>query len=118
MSNKLQIHIGGTLRESKRRALDAVARAKRGETVIENHLTFENWESLAKVMTGKRQQLLQHLREHPAPSIRALAKSLGRDYKRVHRDVLALTFAGLVERKGKELHADYDTIQAAIPLRS
>jgi predicted transcriptional regulator len=116
MSNKLQIHIGGTLQDSKRRVLDAVARSKRGETVSENHLTFENWEALAKVMSGKRQQMLRYLHEHPTSSIRALAKALGRDYKRVHSDVQALSFAGLIERNGKELHADYDTIQATIPL--
>jgi len=116
MSHKLHIHIGGSLRDSKRRALSAVARAKRGESVVENHLAFESWEALAKVMTGKRQQLLRHLHQRPASSIRDLARALGRDYKRVHSDVQALTSTGLVERDGNMLHADYDVIQATIPL--
>lgn len=116
MSNKLEIHVGESLQDSKRRVLNAVARAKRGETVVENHLTFENWETLSKVMTGKRYELLQQLHRRPASSIRDLSRALGRDYKRVHQDVTALTSAGLIAHDDMGFRADYDFLQATIPL--
>ena len=116
MTAKLQIHIGKSLIDSKHRVLDAVARYKRGERVIENHVTFESWNALAKVMTDKRYQMLRHLREHPTSSIRALADALGRDYKRVHGDVHALTAAGLVAHDNNIYRAEYDVIQTTVPL--
>ena len=35
---------------------------------------------MTRVLTGKRMEMLRHLRRHPAPSVLALARSLGRDY--------------------------------------
>jgi predicted transcriptional regulator len=40
--------------------------------------------------------------------VRHLAASLGRDYRRVHDDVVALEGAGLLERDEDGLRADYD----------
>lgn len=65
-------------------------------------------------MTDRRYELLRHLHSHPAPSIRALARDLGRDFKRVHADVAALEAIGLIERDEGMLRADYDEIRAAI----
>ncbi len=65
-------------------------------------------------MTDRRYELLRHLHGHPAPSIRALARDLGRDFKRVHADVAALEAIGLIERDEGMLRADYDEIRAAI----
>lgn len=65
-------------------------------------------------MTDRRYELLRHLHSHPAPSIRALARDLGRDFKRVHADVVALEAIGLIERDEGMLRADYDEIRAAI----
>jgi predicted transcriptional regulator len=48
--------------------------------------------------------------------IRALARDLGRDYKRVHDDVSALEAVGLIERKDGTLRADYDEIRTSISL--
>ncbi len=42
MSDKPHIHIGGNLRSSKRRVLNAVARAERRKGMVETHVTFEN----------------------------------------------------------------------------
>jgi predicted transcriptional regulator len=67
-------------------------------------------------MTSKRFELLRHLRRNPAASVAALARSLGRDYKRVHEDVDALESAGLIERDESGLHADYDQIRTIIAL--
>jgi predicted transcriptional regulator len=112
--SKLDIHVGGTFADSKRRFLDAVSRHAQGETVSEDHITFETWEALASVMTPKRMALIRHLHAHPEASIAALARSLQRDYKRVHEDVEALAAAGLVERSARGLRADYSEIRARI----
>lgn len=60
-------------------------------------MTFAAWSALAPVMTDKRHELLNRLHDHPAPDIRALARDVGRDHKRVHADVSALEGIGLIE---------------------
>jgi predicted transcriptional regulator len=61
-------------------------------------------------------ELLRFVRRHPAPSVRALAKALGRDYSNVHADVQALTASGLLDATGGGLHADYDAIETKIAI--
>lgn len=113
---RLDIHVGGTLDDMKRRVVDAVERAGRGEVVREDHVVFESWEALARVMTPKRFEMLRHLHRHPEDSVATLARSLKRDYRRVHDDVVALVDAGLVERTADGLRADYDEIRTRIAL--
>jgi predicted transcriptional regulator len=79
-------------------------------------LAFESWEALSRIMTAKRMELLRHVRRHPAPSVRALAKALGRDYSNVHADVQALTAAGLLDAEDGGLRADYDAIETKIAI--
>ena len=71
-------------------------------------LAFESWDGLAKVMTPERYRLLRHLHGHPEPSISSLARSLQRQYRRVHDDVTALEDAGLIARstEGVTMTAD------------
>lgn len=111
MNSKLKLHVGGNLRETSNRVLSDIARFERGETVEEDHLTFENWQALFNVLTPKRYELLQYLHQQPERSVRALARALNRDYKRVHDDVQALVGVGLVTRDSDGLHADYDAIE-------
>jgi len=40
--------------QTSRSFIDAWHRAERGETFHERHLAFENWDTLARVLTGKR----------------------------------------------------------------
>lgn len=114
--SKLDIHVGGAFADTKRRVLDTVARADRGETVGETHITLETWEALAAVMTTKRFALIRHLHRTPEGSVAALARSLGRDYKRVHEDVEALVAVGLIERSEAGLSAEYDEIRTRVAL--
>lgn len=112
---KKTILVGGSLRDAAARVADAWRKAERGEPVEpKDTVTFLTWSSLASVMTDRRHELLCHLREHPAASIRALARDLGRDFKRVHEDVTALEAVGLIERKDGMLCAGYDEIQTVI----
>jgi predicted transcriptional regulator len=110
-----QIFVGGSLRDAADRVADAWHEAERGAALNpQDNVTFASWSALASVMTEKRYELLRHLHGRPAPSIRALARDLGRDFKRVHEDVTALEAIGLIEREEGMLRADYNEIRAAI----
>jgi len=115
--SEIKITVGGNLKEDvSRRAIDAWHRAERGEIFHERHLAFENWDTLARVLTGKRMELLSYVRRNHVPSVRALAKALGRDYSNVHADVQALAKAGLLDATTKGVRADYDAIETRIAI--
>jgi predicted transcriptional regulator len=113
----VKITVGGSMEEdASRRFIDAWHRAERGETFSERHLAFENWDALARVLTGKRMELLRYVRRHDTASVRALAKALGRDYRNVHADVQALAAAGLLDSTNDGVRADYDAIETTIAI--
>src|ERR1700691_552116 len=115
--NDVKITVGGpTDEEASRRFVNAWHRAERGETFHERHLAFESWDALARVLTGKRMELLHYVRRHKVASVRALAKALGRDYSNVHADVQALTAAGLLDTADGGVQADYDVIETKIAI--
>ncbi len=113
----VKIAVGGSVEEdAARRFVDAWHRAERGEAFHERHLAFESWDALARVLTGKRMELLRYVRRHKIASVRALAKALGRDYSNVHADVQALTAVGLLEAARDGLRADYNAIETRIAI--
>jgi predicted transcriptional regulator len=113
----VKMTVGGAMEdEASRRFVNAWHRAERGESFRERHLAFESWDSLARVLTGKRMELLRYIHRSPVASVRALAKALGRDYSNVHADVQALTAAGLLETADGGLRADYDAIETTIAI--
>lgn len=113
----IKITVGGAMEdEASRRFVDAWHRGERGETFHERHLAFESWDALARVLTGKRMELLRYVRRHDVTSVRALAKALGRDYSNVHADVQALTAAGLLDAANGGVRADYDAIETKIAI--
>ena len=116
MTTRLDIHVGGGFADGKGRILDAVERARRGEVVRADHVTFSSREALAAVMSTKRFEVLRHLHRQPERSVAAFARSLGRDFKCVHEDVEALVGAGLVDRDATGLRTDYDEIRTSIAL--
>jgi predicted transcriptional regulator len=80
-----------------------------------DRLYFEDWNALCTVVTPKRYELLRHLRRIPADTIRELARALGRDVKRVHKDVTVLEELGLVEKdQSGRLSMPLDEISATI----
>jgi len=109
----LHIHVGGSFADDTRRILAAAARAESGEAVApEAHLSFQDWNTFFRIMTPNRIALLRHIHMHDTRSVRALAAAVGRDYRRVHADVEALVAAGLIERHGTALSADWDGAEA------
>ena len=65
-------------------------------------------------MSVSRLELLHDIHAHLPRSVLALAKALGRDYRRVHDDVEALTAAGLLDRDAAGLRADHDAIRITL----
>ncbi|MGD0430296.1 MAG: hypothetical protein ABSA58_04325 [Acetobacteraceae bacterium] len=113
----VKITVGGRMeQDASRRFIDAWHRAERGDPIHERHLAFESWDTLARVLTTRRMELLRYVRQHKVASIRALAKALGRDYSNVHADVQALTNVGLLDATGGQLRADYDAIETRISI--
>ena len=109
--------VGGTFEEdASRRFIDAWHRAEHGESFHERHMAFESWDTLARVLTGKRMELLRYVRRHNVTSVRALAKELKRDYSNVHADVKALAGVGLLDTTAKGVRADYDAIETKIAI--
>jgi len=116
--SEMKIHVGDSLDDMGRRFVEAWRRAEKGDVAPERHLSFDSFETLTRVLTPKRLQLLRQLHGRPSASVAALARQIGRDYKRVHEDVEALSAAGLIERgqSGATLVAPYDAIQTTIAL--
>jgi len=115
--NDVKITVGGAMdEEASRRFVNAWHRAERGEAFHERHLAFESWDALARVLTGRRMELLHYVRRHQVASVRALAKALGRDYSNVHADVQALASAGLLDTANGGVQADYDVIETKIAI--
>ncbi len=113
----IDLHVGYDPAASKARILDAIRRAEAGQVAPESHVTFESWEGLARALSGKRLELLREVRREPAASVAALARTLGRDYKRVHEDVEILCAAGLLDRTDDGgIRAGYDEIRTLISL--
>jgi predicted transcriptional regulator len=113
--NKIQLHVGEGFDAVAQRVRDAWHRAERGADVHEHHVTFVSWQAISSVITEKRFELLRYVRRHPARSIAALARDIGRDYKRVYKDVEALAEIGLIERD-HGLYVPFNQIQATISI--
>jgi predicted transcriptional regulator len=115
MSKRVKVHVG-TIEEMGKRFVNAWHRLERGEKVRERHLTFPDLPAMLNALTPKRLELLRDVHREPAPSVKALAERLGRDYKRVHEDVETLTASGLLQREDGHLSAPYDAITAEMRL--
>ena len=113
----VKITVGGAMEDdAARRFADAWRRAEQGESFQTRHVAFESWDALARVLTGKRMELLRYVHRHTVTSVRALAKALGRDYSNVHADVQALKAAGLLDVTDGRLRAEYDAIDTTIAI--
>lgn len=115
MSETVNLHVG-SIEEMGKRFVGAWHRLERGEEVKETNLTFFSLETMMSTLSPKRLALLRYVHKQPAHTIAELAKTLGRDYKRVHEDVSALAHAGLIVRDENGIRAPYDSVQATVSL--
>lgn len=115
MSNsQVHVHVGETMEEVGARFVDGWHRMERGEDVSEKHISFETLETMVRVLSPKRLELLRHVHQSPAKNIRVLALALGRNYRRVYEDVEALEAAGLLDRDKEGLRAEYEAFNVAM----
>jgi predicted transcriptional regulator len=104
----------------------AAALSEMGEQFIEawrqgksdtDTFDFESPKALFAVLTPKRWEVLERLQALGEISLRGLARSLGRDVKRVHEDAAVLLEWGLIERmESGKLHVPYEKIHIEFDL--
>jgi len=78
---------------------------------------FNAPESVMRVLSPKRMELLRDLHHAGAMNVLDLSKHLGRDYGDIHSDVLLLKQCNLVEQKGDNVSIPYDVIRVTFDLR-
>ena len=116
---RIEIGVGG-LRQASSAFTRTWERARSGQRLPEAppRVDFESLPALRAALTPRRLELLDILGSNPGVSIRALAGRLGRDYKNVHGDVVALVLLGLIKRDAAgRLSAPYDELVIRAPLR-
>lgn len=113
--SKLNVHVGSA-RDMGRRFSAAFDRAAAGEDFEERHVTFLSLEEMMAALTPKRLELLRYLHRMGADSVKALAREVDRDYKRVHEDVAILEGAGLIVREDGRLTAPWEALTAEVSL--
>ena len=75
--------------------------------------SFESPAALFRIFSPARWTLIERLQELGPVSLRALARSLGRDVKSVHRDVKVLSEEEFIERdEAGKFHVPFDRIHA------
>lgn len=104
------------IEETGKRFVTAFNRAKRGEIFRERHVSFVSIVDFTAALSPKRVQVLQEIRKTHYDSVLALAKAMGRDYKRTYQDVATLEAAGLVQRDERGLSSPWKRISADIVL--
>jgi predicted transcriptional regulator len=97
---------------------DLLAAWKTG-TYKGEHFEFESPAALFRTITPKRWELIEVLQMRGALGVRALARALDRDVKRVHEDAHKLVEIGLVEKDAAgKLSVPFSEIRADFVLRS
>ena len=83
------------------------------------HFDFESPAALFRVLTPKRWELIECLQGTGPLGVRALARALGRDVKRVHEDASAMIEVGMVEKTAEgKLVVPFDQIRADFVMKS
>ena len=95
-TDRIDIHIASD-QDMNQAFINAWKKAEHGtQPEGEQHLYFEDAVTLLRVLSNQRLALLSILFRSGPSSIRALSKTLHRNYKNVHSDVKLLREAGLI----------------------
>ena len=87
-----------TLQPDWRGALRAMAQAAKADTYQGEVLNFESPGHFFGQLSEKRWEIVRAAQGKGELSVRELARTVGRDVKRVHEDVVVLADLGLLER--------------------
>lgn len=85
------------------------------------YFSFQSPAALFRVLTPKRWELIEQLQAAGPTGVRALARLLSRDVRRVHDDAHALIEFGLIEKDSdgklivpfERIHTEFDMASAA-----
>jgi predicted transcriptional regulator len=91
-------HLTITRQADWKDALCAIGRAAKADQYLGEVLTFESPGRFSGQLTQKLWEIACAAQGKGEMSVRALARAVGRDVKRVHEDVGILTTLGLLER--------------------
>jgi len=118
MANKRVLHIEiSSVEASLEQFADTWTQAEYGEEVVPYYgVGFESMSQLLSTLTPKRWELIERLRSTGPMSIYALAKELGRHYKKVHSDVKALSELRIIQEKDGKIEVPWDEIEARLRL--
>lgn len=98
---------------------DAFARAWKSGKGAGDIFEFESPRALFRMLSPKRWELVETLQAAGPSSLRALARRLGRDAKRVNEDAAALIQYGLIARNDTgKLFVPYEVIHIDFALRA
>jgi predicted transcriptional regulator len=87
-----------TLQPDWKAALRAAGQTAQADTYQSEVLNFESPAQFFGQLTEKRWQIVHTSQARGELSVRELARTVGRDVKRVHEDVVTLADLGLLER--------------------
>ena len=96
MKNKKVILVVEPSKKSMGRAFSMLNKPSKkyaGQTII----SFPDYETLGRVITGARIHILSVIREKKPKSIQELARMVDRDFKNVYQDIQLLAEFGLIE---------------------
>ncbi|RKE85903.1 transcriptional regulator [Rhizobium sp. AG855] len=78
---------------------DLLKAAKAGDvTGGEFSLSFPSWETMHKVLTPKRLEIVTAMTGQGAMPMREVARRVGRDFKAVHADLETLLKSGVIDK--------------------
>jgi len=111
-----------SLKEGLKHFAEVAKAIERGEAVKkERGVYFENLETMRKILTDRRLEILKVIKEKKPSSIYQLAQLLKRDLKNVNEDLRLLEQSGLVSLKKSKTDREritptvnYDAIQLNI----
>lgn len=105
-------------------AASALGKALQGEEIFPHRgVSFQNIETLRRVLTEKRLEILHAVRQHSPDSVYQLAKLLNRDLKSVNTDIQILESLGFLsletvteERWKVKPKVEFDKLQVEIAI--
>ena len=104
--------------ESMKAAMNCITQAIESGEDAGEYLTFESSSGFFEVFNARRWDIIVKLQTSGKTSIRALAKEVGRDMRRVHDDVKFLISHGIIEQDEKGVCVPYDTIHVEFTLKA
>jgi predicted transcriptional regulator len=111
----LSIGIGG-MADAKARILAADAGLEAADTETGAWLYFASYDDMHRVLAPSRLAIVRAMAGQGPLAIREVARRVGRDVQAVHRDVVTLAQAGVIDRSDQGVTFPYDQIRFAFEL--